>query len=49
MPLKFYGVEDSMIEPFLINNEIFIDLIKDVDYTEENNVKLALKSTGGNG
>ena len=38
-----------MIEPFLNNNEILIDLIKYTDYTEENNIKLALKSTGGNG
>ena len=49
MPPEFYGVDDSLLLPFLINNDILIDLIKKSDNTEENNVELVLKITSSNG
>ena len=49
MPHEFDGVDNSLLWPFLINNNILADFIKDVDQPEANNIKLVLKSTGDNG
>ena len=48
MPPEFYGVYNGLLEAVLINNNILIDVIKYMDQPEANNVKIVLKSTGGN-
>ena len=49
MPPHFDGIDDSVLEPFLISNDVLIDLIKATDHPESNNVKLVLKSTSVEG
>ena len=48
-PTESDGVDDSLIEAFLINNDIIIYFIKETDHIEANNINLVLKSTGGDG
>ena len=48
-PPEFDAVNDSLLEPLLIDNYIIINLIKDTDQPEANNVNIVLKSIGGNG
>ena len=49
MPPEFYGVDNSLLETLFINNYILVDLIKETNHPEANNVKLVFKSTRGNG
>ena len=49
MPHEFDGVDDSLLEPFLINNGILVDFIKETDQPEANNVKLVIKLANVNG
>ena len=48
MPPEFDGFENSLLTTFLINNDILIDLIKETDHKEANDVELVLKRTNGN-
>ena len=49
MTPKFDGVNDILLEPLLINNDIIIDQIKDMDQPEAINIHIVLKIIGGNG
>ena len=49
MPHEFDGVDDSLLETFLINNGIIVDLIKETDQPEANNAKLVIKLANVNG